>query len=361
MNIRNAHILALFLFLSTAAAAQKPGSSLLKKLTLQTWDNVCAAQPSADGSLIVRHIASGDLVTGVNCDLEAGTTISPKPDELIGRWPKQVTFTLSRKRTKEHLTVRLADFVEPSEQSISSAGNAWRLVWNDEFATAEPDWNVWSRVPRGRANWQDDMTDDPRLFDMKNGLLVLKGMANTICPSDTSKYLTGGLWGKDKKGFQLGRIDVRARFSSAKGFWPAIWLLPLEHSNQYSDNGEIDMMEHLNFDKFAYQTVHTEYTNLVNKTNPKNHYMPSIDPNGFNTYTVEVFPDSLVYSVNGGAASYTYPRLQPAIDKQFPFDHNDYFVVLSAQLGGDWVGSVSLAPEEVVTLEIDYVRYYRAK
>ena len=342
---------------ATARAAGNP-QSLMKSFLLEVWDDVSPAELSSDGhTAIIRHIADGSLVTGVNYQLADGATITPDPKTLIGKWPKEVTFTLKQKKRTEQYKVVLTDFVPREEQ----AGGKWKLVWSDEFNGNHPDWGVWSKVPRDRGNWCDDMTDDDRLFEMKDGLLSLKGMANTILPNDTSKYLTGGLWGKDKRAFMLGKIEVRARFSCAKGFWPAIWLLPQEESNRYSDHGELDMMEHLNFDNYAYQTAHTEYTNLVNKTNPKNHYMPPIDRDGFNVYSVEVYPDSVVYSVNGGAASYTYPRIKPAVEKQFPFDHYDYYVILSAQLGGQWVGEVSLKPQEVVKMDIDYVRYYRQK
>lgn len=349
-----------FAAMAISANAQKTttSQSLVKSLLIEMWDDTYPAEFSADRrTAIVRHVADGALVTGVNCQLAEGTTISPDPKSLVGKWPKEVTFTLKNKKQSEQLKVVLSDFVPSEEQ----AGGKWKIIWADEFNGTQPDWRVWSKTPRNRSNWNDTMTDDDRLYEVKDGMLTLKGMANTILPNDTSKYLTGGLWGKDKRAFMLGKIEVRARVSNAKGFWPAAWLLPQEDSKQYSDHGEIDLMEHLNFDNFSYQTVHTEYTNLVNKTNPKNHYMPKIDRDGFNVYSVEVYPDSLVYSVNGGAESFTYPRMNPAVDKQFPFDRYDYYVVLSAQLGGNWVGEISLDPGQVVKMDIDYVRYYRLK
>lgn len=344
---------------SVSALGQKE-HPLLKSLSLQIWDDISTAE-TEDGGLtaVVRHIPDGSLVTGVSCQLAEGTTITPDPHSLVGKWPQEVTFTLKQKKRTQTCTIRLTDYVPHEDQ----AGGNWKLVWSDEFNGKQPDWKVWSKTPRNRANWGDAMTDDERLYEMHDGLLSLKGMTNTFLPGDTAKYLTGGVWGKDKRSFMLGKIDVRARFSSAKGFWPAIWLLPQEDSKLYSENGEIDMMEHLNFDNFVYQTVHTGYTNVVNKITPKNHYTPPIDRDGFNVYTVEVYPDSLVYSVNGGARSFTYPRIKAGDGEPepFPFDHNDYYVVLSAQLGGQWVGEVSLKPDEVVSIDIDYVRYYRQK
>ncbi len=31
----------------------------------------------------------------------------------------------------------------------------WELVWEDNFDGAEPDTTIWSRIPRGRPDWQN--------------------------------------------------------------------------------------------------------------------------------------------------------------------------------------------------------------
>ena len=203
------------------------------------------------------------------------------------------------------------------------------------------------------------MTDDEDLYDMKDGKVIFYGKANTDKKEDPSPYLTGGLWGLNKAAFSLGRVDIRAKFDCAKGFWPAVWLLPQGNSEPYSGGGEIDMMEHLNFDNFVYQTVHSRYTNLVNKVDPKNHVKPFVDVNEFNTYSVEVLPDKLVFLINN-EVTYEYPRITPKDPTQFPFDRNDYYVVLSSQLGGEWVGEVDLEGK-TVKLEVDWVRVYQQK
>lgn len=63
--------------------------------------------------------------------------------------------------------------------------------------------------------------------------------------------------------------------------------------------GEIDIMERLNNDSIAYQTVHSHYTfDLGIKDNPKPGSTGLINPDDFNTYTVEMYPDSLVFFIN---------------------------------------------------------------
>ncbi len=82
--------------------------------------------------------------------------------------------------------------------------------------------------------------------------------------------------------------------------------------------GEIDIMERLNNDSIAYQTVHPHYTfDLGIKDNPKQGSTGLINPDDFNTYTVEMYPDSLVFFINE-TRTFAYPRLETDKEGQFP-------------------------------------------
>lgn len=262
-------------------------------------------------------------------------------------------------KTLFYISVLLMSCIGAYGQSDSPDPSHWELVWNEEFSENIIDTTAWSRIPRNRADWGKKMSDVPEVFDLSNGILTLRAIVNTTHPEDTSKYITGGIWGLDKKYFVLGRIDIRAKITNAQGFWPAIWLLPQGINEPYSGGGEMDIMEHLNYDTFVYQTAHTQYTNLVNKTNPQNYSESPINMDEFNIYSVEVYHNKLVYLVNN-KPMFEYPKLVPDEDKQFPFPLNSYYLVLSAQLGGNWVGDVdgSGLPAK---MEIDYVRVYQPK
>ena len=68
----------------------------------------------------------------------------------------------------------------------------WELVWEDNFDGAEPDTTIWSRIPRGRPDWQNTQSFDNRCYEMRDGCLILKGIVNDNMDVDTAKYLTGG-------------------------------------------------------------------------------------------------------------------------------------------------------------------------
>ena len=179
----------------------------------------------------------------------------------------------------------------------------WELVWEDNFDGAEPDTTIWSRIPRGRPDWQNTQSFDNRCYEMRDGCLILKGIVNDNMDVDTAKYLTGGLWTKDKHAFHRGRIEVRARLHGARGAWLAIWTLPYE------------------IDKYFW-------------------------------------PDSLVFHVNG-KRHFVYPRIETEQEGQFPFDIPQYLLI-DMQLGGTWVGPVD-STDLPVEMEVDWVRHYQWK
>lgn len=234
----------------------------------------------------------------------------------------------------------------------------WRLVWEEDFNQKESfDKAVWSKIPRGTSDWNNYMSHFDSCYAMRNGNLVLRGIVNSTQQNDTAPYLTGGVYTKDKKLFTGGRVEIRAKLQAAQGAWPAIWMLP--NGAKWPDGGEIDIMERLNFDSIAYQTVHSYYTyKLGFKDNPRHGGVNKIDPTGYNIYSVDIYPDSLVFAVNR-QHTFTYPRIATDKQGQFPF-YQPYYLLIDMQLGGSWVGRVD--PKDLpVEMWVDWVRYYERR
>lgn len=246
--------------------------------------------------------------------------------------------------------------------SAAAGGERWELDWSDEFDGPELDTTIWSRIDRGTPDWKNTQSHDDRCYEMRNGRLVLKGIVNDDLEKDTAHYLTGGVYTKDKKGFQPGRFEVRAKLNGARGAWPAIWLLPFETEKYpWPSGGEIDIMERLNNDSVAYQTVHSNYTyNLGRTAYPRASVVAPIDRDGFNVYGVDMYPDSVVFHINGARVN-CYPRLEAEADSlgQFPF-YIPQYLLIDMQLGGSWVGPVDPA-DLPVEMEVDWARHYILK
>lgn len=231
----------------------------------------------------------------------------------------------------------------------------WRLAWEENFDGDTFDVSRWSRIPRGIWDWNNYMSDYDSCCQVTGGQLVLRGLSNKYLPADTAAYLTGGIYTKDKAGFSRGRLEIRAKLGAATGAWPAFWLLPFDNS-AWPGSGEIDIMERLNGDDIAYQTVHSYYTHVLKIKDPPQSATGRIDPDGYNVYAVELHEDSLSFFING-IHTFTYPRIETDKEGQFPFDR-DYYLLLDMQLGGSWVGEVNPA-DLPVEMKIDWVRFYK--
>lgn len=232
------------------------------------------------------------------------------------------------------------------------------LTWEENFDQPTSfDTTRWSKIPRGKPDWQKYMSDFDSCYAMRDGKLILRGIINNSMPNDTARYLTGGIYTEGKVGFGLGRIEINAKLNGARGAWPAFWLL--SQDMKWPDGGEIDIMERLNSDSIAYQTVHSHYTYDLKMKTPKQGATGAIDPGAFNTYAVELHRDSLVFFINN-KRTFAYPRIQTDKEGQFPFDKYKYYLLLDMQLGGSWVGEVYPA-DLPVEMEIDWVRFYEFK
>ena len=234
----------------------------------------------------------------------------------------------------------------------------WILDWEDNFDGTAIDTTNWSKIPRWHPEWARKMSDNPLCYDVYNGNLILRGIINPELDKDSSTYITGGVYTKYKRPFYHGRLEIRAKLQCAKGAWPAIWLKPFEEAKYpWPSGGEIDIMEHLNYDTIAYQTVHSIYTQKLNQREyPKQGVTAPIRRDDYNVYAVEMYKDSVVFFINGQHTN-TYPRIETELEGQFPFD-KPYYLLIDMQLGGNWVGEID--PKDLpVEMHVDWVRYYQ--
>jgi beta-glucanase (GH16 family) len=232
----------------------------------------------------------------------------------------------------------------------------YRLVWKENFNGKELRSDRWSKIPRGRSDWNNFMSFDERCYDFSDGKMTLIGLVNDYLPQDTAPYLTGGIYTKDKFSITYGKVEVKARLQGAQGAWPAIWMLPENAS--WPDGGEIDIMERLNHEAQAYQTVHSYYTYTLKMKEPDNSATAPIRPDKYNVYAVEILSDSLVFSING-RRTFIYPRIETPHKGQFPFG-TPFYLLIDMQIEGQWVGKAR--PEELpVKMIVDWVKFYELK
>ena len=243
-------------------------------------------------------------------------------------------------------------------KSKQNTSDGWELIWEENFEGKSLNTDNWNIIKRNRADWGNTMSSDTRLREVKDGKLILWGIVNDDLQKDTSKFLTAGVDTKGKFAFQYGKIEVNAKLDNATGAWPAIWMLGDKPKyGGWPNNGEIDLMEHLNYEDQVYQTIHSYYTvKMGEKKNPVHYHVTKVNPNEFVRYGMEWYPDSIVYTING-EKTFTYPKILRDDHYQWPFDQ-PYYLMIDMQLGGSWVGEVD--PNDLpVKMEVDWVKVYQ--
>ena len=171
----------------------------------------------------------------------------------------------------------------------TNSPSTWALEWQDDFDQGTIDEENWSKIepyPSNNPDWRKNISTYDGCFDFKDSNIILKGIENPSkeITGDDRQYLCGGITSSGKKLFQNGRIEIKAKMGSARGAWPALWMMPQEQSAGWPGCGEIDIMEHLNYDGIVYQTLHSNYTYNVSKTDPLSNVTRSANVCEYNIY-----------------------------------------------------------------------------
>lgn len=60
-----------------------------------------------------------------------------------------------------------------------SQQEGWKLVWEENFDQEDHfDEASWSKIPRGKSDWNNYMSDFDSCYTMRDGNLVLRGLVN---------------------------------------------------------------------------------------------------------------------------------------------------------------------------------------
>jgi beta-glucanase (GH16 family) len=245
----------------------------------------------------------------------------------------------------------------------SGSKNYTHLVWFDEFNYAGlPDATKWSYESGYIRNKELQYYTRQRLDNAKveNGNLVISALNDSL-RSGSSVYpiTSASLTTKGTKEWTYGRIEVRAKFPSSLGTWPAIWMLGSNISQVgWPACGELDILEHVGYmPDTIHFNVHTEKYNHVKKTNKGSKIFYPNAMNDFHVYALEWFPDHLDWYMDDKKV-FSYANENTGKDA-WPFDAPQY-LILNLAFGGDWGASkgvdISSLPQRFY---IDYVRLYQ--
>lgn len=243
------------------------------------------------------------------------------------------------------------------------------LVWQDEFEeNGLPNFEKWhyqTLLPNGNSWYNGEIqhyTNRIENTNIENGVLNITAINEAYTDQGVTKQYTSARL-NSKFAFTYGRVEVRAKLPTGIGTWPALWTLgkniiepgaywDLEgFGTQYWPAcGEIDIMEHWGANQnFVQSAIHTP-SSYGGTINHGGQFIQTASSD-FHIYTLEWYPDRMVFSVDG-VVHYQY---EPEVfnSDTWPFNQEQYILLNFAILP-------SIDPNFTSdSLEIDYVRVYQ--
>ncbi len=243
-------------------------------------------------------------------------------------------------------------FITPEEYP------SMQLIWKDEFdgtALNETDWgyNLGNGCDEGLCGWGNEelqsYTNLPENVRLEDGNLIITALKNP-------NYTSARILTEEKREFQFGRIDVRAKMPYGQGIWPAVWMLGTNIGTvDWPVCGEIDIMELIgNHPTTVHGTVHYDANGYGSKTKARTL--------SGNNLADEYHVYSLVWERNSIKWYIDYEEYNLVTQKQigetYPFNNPSY-LIMNIAIGGKWPGDpdeTTVLPQKMV---VDYIRVFQ--
>lgn len=231
-----------------------------------------------------------------------------------------------------------------------------KLVWEEDFKAPVLNESVWNfELGDGCPNLCGWGNNERQVYttknhEIKNGNLIIHAK------KEGNSYTSTKITTKDKKSFQYGRMEARAKLPVGHGIWPAFWMLGQNISQVgWPKSGEIDILEYIGREPhMVFTTLHTQDSH-GNTINTKKTSFPNIEE-GFHVFALDWTKDKMDFFVDD-VLVYTF---QPEIKNEntWPFDKPFYFI-LNVAIGGNFGGPAvddTVFPQDFI---VDYIKVYQ--
>ncbi len=251
--------------------------------------------------------------------------------------------------------------------SVATAQKKFKkLVWSDEFSqNGLPDSTKWGYdlgmgCPAlcGWGNHELEYYTVKHLENahVENGLLTIEAKKEHY---ENAAYTSARLVAKIDSGWKYGRFEIKAKIPAGRGIWPAIWMLPSDHSlGQWPHSGEIDIMENVGYwPDTVFSTVHTgKYNGMLGTQQSKGSAGKDFST-AFHVYGFEWDAKALTFFIDDN--KFFQFKNDGTGTEAWPFD-KAFHLLLNVAVGGDWGGKYgvddAIFPQKML---VDYVRVYQ--
>jgi len=267
-----------------------------------------------------------------------------------------------------------------NEKKAANLKGGYQLVWSDEFDySGKPDPEKWGyEIGFFRNNEEQYYTDRLKNLRVENGNLIIEAHKENISNKDfktgkyknkswlyyiskidTARYTSGSLTTKNLAEWTYGKIEIKAKLPKGVGLWPAIWMLGVNQAEVgWPKCGEIDIMEHLGFEKDSiFGTIHTKSYNHMLGTQKGKKVFIDQPYNEYHIYSLEWTPEKIDILLDG--VVYNHIENEHKTTDEWPFNQNFYLklnIAVGGGLGGKKGIDDSVFPQQMI---IDNVRVYK--
>jgi beta-glucanase (GH16 family) len=261
-------------------------------------------------------------------------------------------------------------------------GEAYRLVWSDEFDGSGPvDSASWG-FERGFVRNQELQWYQPENAARRNGFLVIEGRrehkpnpryvapgaASSATPDRRAwanrefiEYTSASMNTRGKHAWRYGRFEIRAKIDVRTGSWPAFWTLGTV--GPWPANGEIDIMEF--YDDTLLFNVAWGGANGArwNSVKMRRDRLPADWADRFHVWrmdwdeqSIKLYLDDSLMNTQDLSATVNVPR--PGAPSN-PF-HEPAYILVNQAMGGQHGGDPAKS-ELPLRYEVDWVRVYQTE
>ncbi|HHE64707.1 MAG TPA: glycoside hydrolase family 16 protein [Bacteroidetes bacterium] len=231
-----------------------------------------------------------------------------------------------------------------------------KLVWEENFDGNSLNEEIWNfELGDGCPNLCGWGNNESQIYTRSNHI-VENGYLFITARKKDNIYTSTRITTKNKKEFQYGRMEVRAKLPLGKGLWPAFWMLGANISEVgWPLCGEIDILEYVGREpNTIFTSLHTQNSH-GNTINSKKEIIEGIEE-GFHLYAIDWNKDRIEFYIDN-TLFYTFSP-DDKNSEIWPFDQ-PFFFIINLAIGGNFGGleiDDSIFPQEFV---IDYIKVYQ--
>lgn len=246
--------------------------------------------------------------------------------------------------------------------STSEEQFGYNLAWQDEFNGSEIDESSYNfELGDGCPNicgWGNNemqvYSDQLEHASVQNGTLIIRATEDADGNFESARITT-----KDKRFFQYGRIDVRAKITRGQGMWPAIWMLGQSIDDVgWPASGEIDIMENIGHEAAtAHGTAHWGPQGRGYSTFSGSSITLDEDlAERFHVFSIVWEEDMIEWYVDE-TKFFTLTAASTG-NEAYRFN-DDFFFIFNVAVGGNFPGPPDSTTEFPQQMEIDYIRVFQ--